>query len=160
MRANMTIRYIGNEDFSRRYLIQRRDGKFFTGRGWAVEIREARLYDQLSKARRAYHALQNRKYSRMPKRAFRLQLDLTVSGTGRFSEDDLRRFLSAALDITFDNAAGGDGPNGNFVKAVAALWSLREVDLKGSGLRKDATENESELPGEGSRCRTDPPDND
>ncbi len=57
MRADMTIRYIGDEDFSRRYLIQRRDGKFFTGRGWAVEIRESRLYDQLSKVRRAYHAL-------------------------------------------------------------------------------------------------------
>jgi hypothetical protein len=128
MRASVTIRYCGNEDFSRRFLLQRQDGSYYTGRGWSARLGEARLYDKLSTAQRAYRAVMNRKYRKQPARKFRLQLDLSVRGSGRFSADDLRRFLSAALHLNFDNAAAGDGPRGNFVQAVAALWSLEEVD--------------------------------
>lgn len=127
MKANVTVRYVGNEDFSRRFLLQRQDGKFYTGVGWTDRMDEARLYDKLAPAQKACNAILNRKYRAKPKRTFTLQLELTVRGTQRFSEDDLRRFLAQALHLNFDNAAGGDGPNGSFVLARAALWSLREV---------------------------------
>lgn len=127
MKSNVTVRYIGNEDFSRRYLLQRRDGKFYTGVGWTARMDAARLYDKLATAQKACNTILNRAYRAKPKRTFTLQLDLTVRGTQRFSADDLRRFLAQCLHINFDNAAGGDGPNGSFVQAIAALWSLREV---------------------------------
>ncbi len=127
MKCNVTVRYIGNEDFSRRFLLQRQDGRYYTGRGWTARLDEARLYNALSKAQKACRTIQNRKYRGQPKREFRLQLDLTVRGTQRFSAHDLRRYLSASLQISFDNAAAGDGPHGTFVQATAALWSVQEV---------------------------------
>src|SRR4051812_34810518 len=126
MKCNVTVRYIGSEDFGRRFLLQRQDGKYYTGRGWTARLDEARLYNKLATAQKVCRTIQNRKYRGQPKRQFRLQLDLTVSGTQRFSADDLRRFLSAAMNISFDNAAAGDGPNGTFVQATAALWSVQE----------------------------------
>lgn len=130
MKANMTIRYIGNEDFSRRFLLQRQDGHFYTGRGWTHALDKARLYDKVSTAQRAYHAVQNRKYRGQRKRKFRVQLHLTVRGNGRFSADDLRRFLAQALHLNFDTAAAGNGPNDNCVLAQLALWTLEAVDAK------------------------------
>jgi len=127
MKCNVTVRYIGNEDFGRRFLLQRQDNKYYTGRGWTARLDEARLYNTLAKAQKAYRTIQNRKYRGKPRREFRLQLDLTVRGTQRFSAHDLRRFLSAAMSITFDTAAAGNGPAGSFVQATAALWSLQEI---------------------------------
>jgi hypothetical protein len=127
MKSNVTIRYCGNENFSRRFLLERQDGTFYTGRGWTTQLAQARLYDKLSSAQRAYRAVMNRKYRKQPTRQFRLQIDLNVRGSGRFSADDLRRFLSLSLQISFDTAAGGDGPNGTFVQATAALWSVQEI---------------------------------
>ncbi len=124
----MTIRYVGNEDFARRYLIQRRDGKLYTGRGWADRLDKARLYDDLSTVESAYRSLQCRRSRGQPKRAFRVQLNVTVHGSGRFSADDLRRFLAQALHLNFDNSAFGDGPNGTVVQAALAGWTLKEVD--------------------------------
>jgi hypothetical protein len=51
----------------------------------------------------------------------------------------LCRFLSAALNINFDNAAVGDGPNGTFVQATAALWSVQEVYAEDECRSADAT---------------------
>jgi hypothetical protein len=127
MKSSVTLRYCGDEDFSRRFLLERQDGMFYTGRGWTTQLAHARLYDKLSTAQRAYRAVMNRKHRKKPTRRFRLQLDLSARGSGRFSAHDLRRFLSAALHLNFDTAAAGDGPNGTFVQATAALWSLEEI---------------------------------
>ena len=140
MKANVTVRYIGNEDFSRRVLLQRQDGKYYTGRGWTARLDEARLYDKLATAQKVYRTIQNRKYRKQPKREFKLQLELSVRGSGRFSADDLSRFLSAAMHISFDNAAAGCGPNGTFVQATAALWSVQEIYAEVDCQSADATD--------------------
>ena len=36
--AIVTVRYIGNEDIARRFLLQRQDGKYYTGRGWTARL--------------------------------------------------------------------------------------------------------------------------
>lgn len=129
MNSSLTVRYVGDEDYSRRYLLQRQDGKFWSGDRWVPAINDARLYHRLADAQRAYRTIHNRKFRGKPKRRFRMTLDLTVHGEARFSQDDLRRFLSSALHLNFDTAAAGDGPNGNFVVAVALLHSLDEIDI-------------------------------
>lgn len=138
MKSSVTIRFCGNENFSRRFLLERQDGRYYTGRGWTVRLDEARLYDKLSTAQRAYRAVMNRKFRKQPMRQFRMQLDLSVRGSGRFSADDLRRFLSASLHISFDTAAAGDGPNGTFVQATAVLWSVDEIYVEGESEPADA----------------------
>lgn len=127
MNSAATIRFIGDEDFSRRYLVQRRDGKFFTGRGWSARLPKARLYNTLAAAQKAYRAVLNRVHRGDPTRAFTLQLRLVVRGSEPFTADDLRRYLAHALQLNFDCAAAGDGPNGTFVMATAALGTLDEV---------------------------------
>lgn len=140
MKSNVVVRFIGNEDFSRRFLLQRQDGKFYTGRGWTARLDEARLYDKLATAQKVYRTIQNRKYRKQPKREFTLQLELSVRGSGRYSADDLRRFLSAALLLQFDCAAAGAGPNGSYVQATAALWSLQEIYAEAECQPADATD--------------------
>lgn len=127
MQANITIRFVGNEDIARRFLLQRQDGRYYTGRGWTDSLDNARLYDRLAAVVKTYHTLQNRKYRGQPQRKFRVRLDLTVSGSGRYAAHDLRRFLAAAMSVTLDTAAAGDGPSGTFVVAAPALWTLEEV---------------------------------
>jgi hypothetical protein len=129
MKSSLTVRYVGEENYSRRYLLQRQDGKYWSGHRWVSAISEARLFHQLADATRAYRTIQNRKFKGKQKRKFTIQLDLTVHGEARFSQDDLRRFLASALHLNLDNAAAGDGPNGTFVVAVALLHSLDEVDV-------------------------------
>ncbi len=140
MRGKLTIRFCGDENFSRRFLLQRQDGRYYTGRGWTACLDEARLYHNLATAQRAYRTIQNRNYRRRPKREFRLQLDLSVRGSGRFSADDLRRFLSVALHLNFDNAAAGDGPSGTYVQATAALWTLQEIYTEAECQSADAAD--------------------
>lgn len=127
MNGAVTIRYVGNEDFARRFLLHRRDGRFYTGRGWSSRLDDARLYDTLAAAQRVYRKLMDRKHRAEPKRVFSIRLDLTVSGADPYGLDDVRDYLARAMQITFDNAAAGDGPNGSCVLARAILGTLVEV---------------------------------
>lgn len=128
MKASMTLRYVGDENFSRRYLIEKQDGMFWTGRRWSSRLIDARLFHKIGDAHKAYHSLQNRRLRGKPKREFKLDFTLSVRGSARFSEDDLRRYLSQALQVGFDTAAAGDGPGGNFVIMKPLLYTLQEVD--------------------------------
>lgn len=128
MNAAVTIRYVGNEDFARRFLLHRRDGQFYTGRGWSCRLDDARLYDSLAAAQRVYRKMMDRRHQAGPKRLFSIRLDLTVRGADAYGLDDLRDYLARAMLINFDNAAAGDGPNGSFVMARAFFGTLVEVE--------------------------------
>lgn len=127
MNANVTIRYVGQEDYCRRFLLERQDGLFHTGRGWTPDLAKARMYDSLAAAQKVYRGIMTRKNRRQGKREFTLRLDLTVFGDG-FLQADLRNYLFRAMQINFDNAAAGDGPGGSFVLARAVLGTLDEVN--------------------------------
>jgi hypothetical protein len=127
MNASITIRYVGHEDLCRRFLLERRDGRFHTGRGWTADLAKARMYDTLAAAQKVYRTLMTRENRRRAKREFTLRLDLTVFGDG-FSQADLCEYLKRAMQINFDNSAAGDGPGGSFVVARAVLGTLDEVN--------------------------------
>jgi hypothetical protein len=133
MNASVTIRYVGQEDFCRRFLLERQDGLFHTGRGWTAQLAKARMYDTLAAAQKVYRTIMTRKYGRRERWEFTLRLDLTVFGDV-FSRADLRDYLARTMQVNFDNAAAGDGPGGSFVMARAVLGTLDEV----KGTRPDA----------------------
>lgn len=127
MNATMTIRYIGDEDCARRFLLQRQNGKFFTGRGWATQLNKARLYNSLAAAQRVYRAVMTRRCAGRKERRFTIRLDLSVFGGTDLTLADVRNYLTQAMQVNFDTAAAGDGPGGSFMLARAILGTLDEV---------------------------------
>jgi hypothetical protein len=123
MQGAVTVRFIGADD-RRRFLVQRQDGKLWTGRRWTREVPEARLYVRLRDAQAVCNGMLRRRHRGKEVRRFRCQMTISVIGDGPCGLDDLRDYLREALQLNLDVAAHGDGPGGNWVTITACLSGL------------------------------------
>lgn len=126
MLGSVAIRSLGRDN-NLRFLVQRRDGKFWTGRAWTTEVPKARLYARLRDAQHVCTGMQLRRQRGKPKREFTCQLRLTVHGEQPYTLDDLRDYLQRAIQLSFDTFTAGEGPGNSFVAAQALLFTLKEA---------------------------------
>lgn len=125
--GSVAIRSLGQDD-SLRFLVQRRDGKFWTGRAWTTDVPKACLYTRLRDAQQVCTGMQLRRQRGKRRREFTCQLRLTVHGDQPFTLDDLREYLQRAIQLSFDTFTAGEGPGDSFVAAQALLFTLNEAE--------------------------------
>ena len=125
----VTIRYMG-PDHARRYVLQRGDHKFWTGRGWNRILDTARVFRDHRTAQRACRSIQNEQHRGKPRRTFKVTVGVTlVADAGKvIPREALVKFLADAVRIEIDNTAYGDGPaGGSFVRARMRPQTLKET---------------------------------
>lgn len=126
----VTIRYMG-PDHARRYVLQRGDRTFWTGRGWNGVLDTARVFRDHRAAQRACRMIQNKELRGKPVRTFRVTVAITLvaNAVETIPHDALVQFLADAVRIDLDNTVHGDGPvDGSFVRARMRLQTLTETD--------------------------------
>ena len=127
MKSRMTLRYCGTPD-ARRYLIQRADGRYWSGLHWSADITDAALWADLHQANHEYNCLCLIPYQNKPVKEFECRLVFRVHGDRPLTLDELKAWLQRSLRITVDVEAQGDGPvDGVFVLPVTMLETLRPV---------------------------------
>lgn len=125
MKSSMTLRYVGNGEM-RRFYIERKDGKFWTGEEWGYR---PCLWADLRSANNEYNRLQLEPFIGQPAQEFECRLVFRVHGDQPFTLEQLREYLFRSLRITVDVEAHGDGPAaGVFLLPLALLESLRRAD--------------------------------
>lgn len=130
MKGFVTVRYTG-QDATRRFLVQKRDGQFWTGRRWADRLDAARLYHCLRDAQLACLSIQRRRWRGKRVRKYRCELTVTVAGNEPVTADAVREYLLRALNLNIDVVAHGDGPGQSVVVVAALLGMLAEADDDG-----------------------------
>jgi hypothetical protein len=126
----LLVRYIG-ADHARRHVIQRGDGKFWTGEGWSKILDKAKVFVEHKDAQTACAALQYQQYKGKPIRSFKVEVNITLVAdeVEEITQEQLTEYLSKSLRLDMENSVHGDGPvEGSFVQARMKLSSLEETE--------------------------------
>jgi hypothetical protein len=126
----LMVRYTG-ADHARRFVIQRGDGKFWTGEGYSKIMDSAKVFNDHKTAQITCSALQYQKHKGKPIRTFKVEVNITLTAddVDSVSQEMLTDWLSKALRIDIENSVHGDGPvEGSFVQARMKLSSLEETE--------------------------------
>lgn len=126
----LMVRYTG-ADHARRFVIQRGDGKFWTGEGYSKIMDSAKVFTDHKTAQTTCSALQYQKYKGKQMRTFKVEVSIALAAddVGSISPAVLAEYLSKALRIDMENSVHGDGPvEGSFVQARMKLSSLEETE--------------------------------
>lgn len=122
------VRYVGSAT-ARRFLIQRNDGRFWTGTGWAGDQSEALLYRHTDEAQRDCRALTRRHVLGEPARRFTCTFTVTVFGDDpvAVTAEDVAHYLRAVLHIGLDYEREADGPLADrYVEVRVGLGDMKE----------------------------------
>lgn len=126
----LMIRYI-SADHARRHVIQRGDGKYWTGEGFSKILDEAKIFKEHKVAQTACAALQYQQYKGKPVRTFKVEVHITLAADDveEITQDKLLDYLLRSLRMDMENSVHGDGPvEGSFVQARMRLSSLEETE--------------------------------
>lgn len=133
-RASVTVRYVGDDEFRRYYIVRPLDEKFWTGSDWTPQRRGALLYANLVEAHEEYQRLAVRPYLDKPLREFRAELYVQVRTDQPYSLPELVAYLNRAFRGIVDTDACGDGPVPEcLVLLRASFMELKELDQPGNG---------------------------
>jgi hypothetical protein len=121
------VRYVGSAT-ARRFLIQRNDGRLWTGTGWGGDQSEALLYRYTDEAQRDCRALTRQHVMGEPVRQFTCTFTATVFGeAATVTAGDVADYLRAVLHIGLDYEREADGPLAEmYVEVAVRLGDMKE----------------------------------
>ena len=120
-------------DERRRFVIQRGDHKFWTGKKWSSALNDATVFASHRVAQGACNDIYTSEYGGKPTRTFRCTLEINLVGddAAKVSREMLLRFVCDAVRIDVATADYGDGPlDDTLVQARLVLKTLREQKRK------------------------------
>lgn len=121
----IAIRYTG-PDHKRTYIIQRGDGKFWTGRNWSNKLSDAENFTSHKTAQAAVSAIQYERWKGRPVKVFKAEIIFTVVGDEPVSEEEMKDWVAEAVRIDVETTQHGDGPRDNYMIARLNLKSLEK----------------------------------
>jgi hypothetical protein len=123
------IRYCGSS-LNRFHVLQRGDGKFWTGNGWSRVMDCAAIFWSHKDAQVTCAALARQRYGGKPMRTFRMEVAvaLVADRVDEISQEQLADFIAQAVRIDVENSIHNNGPvEGSFVELRLLLASLAET---------------------------------
>lgn len=127
--TTLAVRYVG-ADHSRRYLIQRGDGEFWTGEGFSGVQNDAELFADKQQVQGVLRSIMFDKYRNKPMRTYQCEVTFTVIGDDVETMDPevLNDFLFKSIVLNIDTGAHGNGPIPNtYVLPQIKLAVLNEI---------------------------------
>lgn len=129
MKCMYAIRIVGRPN-SRRYIIQRNDHLFWTGKGWSEHPSGGLLYRLLGDAQRDCVRFQRDLVEGLPRKEFSCTFTVTVVGENAacVTTEDVAEYLSRVLQIGLDYEVVAEGPVADaYVECQVRLGTLKEV---------------------------------
>ncbi|CAN5534590.1 hypothetical protein BH11PLA2_BH11PLA2_16080 [soil metagenome] len=127
----MTIRYMGSNHA--RFVIQRGDKAFWTGKKWSRILDMARVFFDHKAAQAAYRGIQRRRFRGKPVRRYHVNVVITLTGddVDDVTNNKLIDFMANALRIDIATLEYGEGPLENVaLEASMKFATLCEVSPK------------------------------
>lgn len=127
MSFGMTIEWTGVETH-RRYVINRGDDTFWTGKGWSPALTDALKYAKHQEACHDLGKMAEEYFRGLPTREFEVTLKVKVFSADRYDLQELKEYLSAAATFVIVPDVLGYGPVPDSMTQVQIPWEgLKEV---------------------------------